>query len=209
MKHIWFGLLVAMLLVACGKPAEHLAWKQEVPLHDGRVVVLDRLSTIGAKDPFLGNLRMETEQTLAFTHPDTGQRIEWKLPKGLQPYMLDFEGGVPYYVFYAHTVGDYNNWNCPNPPYMVFKYTDEQWRQIAFAELPAPFINRNLFEMAKSNEPYIVNGIATQESLHQYIGTKHPDRKIIGREKVNPIAKGCDDDVLVKQGRQSEIDYRR
>lgn len=207
MKRICFGLLLSVLLTGCGE--ERLAWKQEVPLHDGRVVILDRLSTIGAKEPFLGNLRMETEQTLAFVHPDTGQRIEWKMPKGLQPYMLDFEGGVPYYVLDAHTVADYNTWNCPNPPFLVFKYLNDQWQRVDFDQLPVRFINRNLFEMAKSNETYIVNGLATQEVLRQYIKTKDPDRRVIGREKVSPIAHGCHEGTLMKQGRHSEIDTRR
>jgi hypothetical protein len=57
-------------------------WKQEVPLQDGRLLILDRLSNLGPKDPFLGGMRMELAQTLAFAHPETGQRIEWKHPHG-------------------------------------------------------------------------------------------------------------------------------
>jgi hypothetical protein len=208
MKRLALLLLAPVLLTACGKGAEHLAWKQEVPLQDGRVVVLDRVSFIGAEDVLM-RLRMETEQTLAFTHPDTGQRIEWKIPNGLLPFMLDFEAGVPYYVFYAHTVGDYNNWNCPNPPYMVFKYAREQWLQVPFEELPGPFVKPNLMDMARDNEKFIVNGLVTKETLPGYFKQYDADHNVISREKVNPIAEGCHGDVLTKQGRQSEIDYRR
>jgi hypothetical protein len=207
MKRIALALLASTLLVACG--AEDLAWRQEVPLHDGRIVVLDRRSHIGPRAPLMQNLRMETEQMLAFTHPDTGQRIEWKIPDGLQPYVLDFEAGVPYYVFYAHTVADYNDWECPNPPYMVFKYVSGQWQRIPFEELPARFVKPNLMPMAKSYERFIVNGHVTQEALHGYFKQSPKEYQVIGREKVNPIVHGCHGDVLVKQGRQSEIDYGR
>jgi hypothetical protein len=203
------AVLTVFMLAACGKGAEHLAWKQEVPLQDGRVVVLDRLSYIGAEALLMNRLRMEVEQTLAFTHPDSGQRIEWKIPKGLLPFLLDFDAGVPYYVFYAHTVGDYNRWECPNPPYLVFKHAGGQWQRIPFDELPARFVNRNLMDMAKDHQQYMSNGLVTADMLNRYVMAKDIGRRTINREKINPIAEGCHGDVLVKQGRQSEIDYRR
>ena len=202
------AVVAGCIVAACGKPAEDLAWKQEVPLQDGRMIVLDRLSHIGAEDVLM-RLRMETAQTLTFTHPDTGQRIEWAIPKGLLPYMLDFDQGVPYYVLDAHTVGDYNTWKCPNPPYMVFKYVDKQWQQIPFDELPIRFSARNLLDMAKDEERHIINGYVTRDELNKFLKRRDLDRRTINRNKINPIAEGCHGDTLQMQGRQSEIDYRR
>lgn len=196
-------VIVALVLTGCGD--EKIPWKQEVPLQDGRLLILDRLSNLGPKDPFLGGMRMELEQTLTFAHPDTGERIEWSIPKGLLPYMLDFEAGVPYYVMDAHTIADYNDWNCPNPPYMVFKYTEGQWRQIPFEELPARFVARNLFDMAKGEEKYIVNGYANRDALAPFLMKRRPDRRVINRQKIDANVHGCFPSVLMKLGRANEI----
>lgn len=202
------AVLAGCIVAACGKPAQDLAWKQEVPLQDGRMIVLDRMSHIGAEDVLM-RLRMETAQTLTFKHPDTGQRIEWSIPKGLTPYTFDLDQGVPYYVLTAHTVADYNDWDCPNPPYMVFKYANGQWQRIPFGELPERLTARNLFSMARDYEKYIVDGYVTQARLGDFLREINADRRFINRNKINPIAEGCHGDTLAKQGRQSEIDYRR
>ena len=202
------AVIAACIVAACGKPAQDLAWKQEVPLQDGRMIVLDRLSHIGAEDVLM-RLRMETAQTLTFTHPDSGQRIEWSIPKGLLPFMLDFDQGVPYYVLTAHTVGDYNNWECPNPPYMVFKYVDKQWQRIPFKELPEQFSARNLFSMARDYETYMVNGYVTRERLQDFVRNINADRRAINRNKVNLVAEGCHANTLQMRGSQSEFDSRR
>jgi hypothetical protein len=205
MKRRLLTLLSAALLAACGKGAEHLAWKQEVPLQDGRVVVLDRLSYIGPEALLMNRLRMEVEQTLAFTHPDGGQRIEWKIPKGLLPFLLDFDAGVPYYVFYAHTVGDYNRWECPNPPYLVFKHAGGQWQRIPFEELPLRFVKPNLVDMAEGNRKFMVNGLVAKEVLPRYFKQYRADRNRINREKIDANVKGCFPSVLIKLGRANEI----
>jgi hypothetical protein len=200
------GMLAAgFAMSACGRTIE---WKQEVPLHDGRVIVIERESEQGGYDPFVG-MRMETAQTLSFVHPATGERVRWKLPTGLLPHMLDFDKATPYYVLIAHTVADYNKWGCPNPPYMVFRYTGKDWERISFEQLPTPFVTPNLISMAKSYDEFIIGGFATVESLARYQKKVSRQYRTINREKVNPIAKGCEESVLIKQGRQSEIDTRR
>ncbi len=154
-------------------------------------------------------MKMEVGQTLTFVHPDTGERIRWKLPDGLQPHMLGFDQSIPYYVLKAYTVSDYNKWNCPNPPYMVFRYAEKHWAQIPFEQLPAQFVKPNLISMAKSNERYISSGYASTEGLAAYQERVAKQFRTISREKISPIAKGCEESVLIKQGRQSEIDTRR
>jgi hypothetical protein len=150
-------LLACLSLTACGKTIE---WKQEVPLHDGRLIVIDRVSQQGPFNPFL-NMRMEVRQELAFTHPDTGERIRWMIPEGLLPYMLDFDDGVPYYVLNAHTVADYNRWGCPNPPWIVYRYERGQWMRVPFEQLPVKFEKVNLMNMAKSYDHFVGDGYVT------------------------------------------------
>jgi hypothetical protein len=126
-------------MIACGKI---IRWKQEVLLHDGRVMVGDRVSKQGRIFP--ANIIMEKEQELSFTHPDTRERIRWDIPAGLLPYILDFENKIPYYVLKAYTVAGYNTWGCPNPLYIACRYTGGQWSQVPIEKLPHRFEKCNL-----------------------------------------------------------------
>lgn len=204
-KRLLLNAFAGLSLSACGNT---LDWKQEVPLQDGRVIVVDRESKQGPYDPFVA-MRMETTQSLTFIHPDTREKIHWRIPDGLQPHMLDFDEGTPYLLLKAYTVSDYNKWGCPNPPYVLYRHDKGQWKQIPFEQLPPRFVLPNLISMAKSNEQFILNGYASVTNLRGYQKRVAKQFQSINREKGNPIAHGCFDDVLVKQGRQSEIDYRR
>ncbi len=56
-RHAINGLVLPLLLVsslnACGDGKKTVEWKQEVPLHDGRVIVLERISKQTGKLPIL------------------------------------------------------------------------------------------------------------------------------------------------------------
>lgn len=200
--------LLALASLSFSACSNTVNWRQEVPLQDGRVLVIERESDQGPYDPFVA-MKMEVGQTLTFVHPDTGERIRWKLPDGLQPYMLGFDQSVPYYVLHAYTVADYNKWNCPNPPYMVFRYAQKHWTQIPFEQLPVQFTEPNLMQMAKSYGQFINNNFASLANVQKYFARKDREYRTIGREKISPVGLGCFDSVLIKQGRQSEIDHRR
>jgi len=152
---------------------------------------------------------MEVGQTLTFLHPDTGERITWRIPDGLLPVMIDFDQGVPYYILRENTVSDYNKWGCPNPPYLVYRYQQSNWDRLAFDALPATFVNRNLIPMSKVVQG-VSNGqvVSANEMESYWFRSEHPkpkqEARKISREKVNPIAEGCYPDVLNAQGRQAE-----
>jgi hypothetical protein len=91
---------------------------------------------------------------------------------------------------------------------MVFRYGDGQWKQIPVEELPARLINRNLLDMAKANEKLMSNRNVEVVGLQRFLAEHRPEQRIISREKVSPISVGCFPDVLVKQGRESEINAK-
>ncbi len=136
-------LLLCLPLAACGN-AVH--WKQEVLLLDGRVIIVERESEQTGK-LFPQNISMEKSQFIAFTNPDTGEKVSWSIPQGLKPYALDFDNRVPYLVLNAYTVADYNTWNCPNPPYLVYRHESGNWVPIPFDQLPDKFVRRNLVDI--------------------------------------------------------------
>lgn len=203
-------LSAGFVMNACGEGGRTLDWKQEVPLHDGRVIVVDRISKQTGKI-LPENVIMESEQTLSFTNPDTQERILWTLPKGLLPVALDFDQQKPYLVLRAYTVSDYNKWDCPNPPWLVYRYEGGEWNRMRFEEFPAVLVNRNLLPMLKVGPLKSEGGQVTVRQLEDY-WKSYPnpkEAKVISREKISPIGEGCHESVLIKQGRQSEIDRRR
>lgn len=212
-RPMWFVLLSALLsagfaLNACGRGGKTLEWKQEASLHDGRVIVVDRIAKQTGKI-FPENTVIEYEKTLSFTHPDTGVRIGWTLPKGTGAWMLDFDGGYPYLVLRTSSVADYNHWDCPNPPWMAYRYESGQWQRIAQEQLPARFVKPNLLHGARTDEHATTDGLYTVKEMEAYMLKIDPPRRVISREKISPIGEGCHESVLIKQGRQSEIDRRR
>lgn len=200
------------MLSACLDGRKTVEWKQEVPLHDGRVIVLERISK-QTGTLFPENVSLEYEQTLTFVHPDTQERIRWTLPKGLQPAAMTFEGGTPYYLLKVYTVRDYNAWECPNPPWLLYRYGQGAWQRVPFELLPEKVVTRNLVAMQKEVKKYLDDGYLSRQEQEAYWSgdfysrLSHP----ISREKVNPIGKGCYPDTLSQQGRETEmgIGYER
>jgi len=205
-------LFTGFTLNACGEAGKTIEWKQEVPLQDGRVIVVERISRQTGKI-MPENVIMESEQTLSFAHPDTQERIRWTLPDGLLPAALDFDGKTPYFVLRAYTVSDYNKWDCPNPPWLVYRYEEGEWGRVRFEKLPAGIVSQNLLPMFKMSPLKEGGGRVTVRQLDDYWRHFAPSERVraktISREKISPIGKGCDEDVLVRLGRQTEIDKRR
>lgn len=197
-----FAFLACLSLAACGKT---IHWKQEVLLQDGRVIEVDRVSKQTGK-VFPENVILEIEQTISFKNPDTGEDITWTLPKGTMAKMLDFEASVPYFVLRAGSVGDYNTWGCPNPPFLVFRYENGQWLQKEFETLPTRFTLPNLLAAAHSADKLSEDGLVTIDEFKQYLKKSSiPEVRVIGREKINSNALGCFPSVLEKLGRSDEI----
>jgi len=154
---------------------------------------------------FPENIILEYGQVLSFTNPDTQEKITWPIPKGLMPRMIDFDQKIPYIVFRAGSVGDYNTWNCPNPPHIIFRYVDHKWQQITLDQLPARFVKPNTLDVAPAKETSIDNSVSVAEMQAFLKRSQFDKRRIISRKKIHPIAKDCSPDVLFKNGRESEI----
>jgi hypothetical protein len=64
--------------------------------------------------------------------------------------------GVPYLATSPAGCIAYNKWGRPNPPYILFKYVNDAWRQIPLKEFPAVLVQANLMNMPASSQlkPY-------------------------------------------------------
>ena len=57
----------------------------------------------------------------------------------LIPLALEILNGTPYIATNPTCCLAYDKWGRPNPPYILFKYTDQQWKKIPLIEFPAEF----------------------------------------------------------------------
>ncbi len=135
-----------------------LSWKEEVILHDGSKIIVKRWQ----KRMNVYTLEKSTllqKQTLRFTHPKTGERIVWKdgPTKGIRTanfrlIALHIKDDTPYLITQTYGCFSYNRWGRPNPPYVIFKYENKQWKRIPLEELPPEFKNVNLVMSVEKRE---------------------------------------------------------
>lgn len=63
---------------------------------------------------------------------------------GLYPQAIGRVGGAWYLSATPIRCDGYDKWGRPVPPYVFFKYSDQQWQRITVEEFPAEITRRNL-----------------------------------------------------------------
>lgn len=133
------------------------SWKEEVLLHDGQKMVIERHFNLGPPD-FESRERKELDETVTFTLPGSNKKITWKTdfndfssePNGLGILLLDIVKGTPYIATSPAGCIAYNKWQRPNPPYIFFKYDNGEWKRIPLKEFPAELVHANLMSTPDS-----------------------------------------------------------
>ncbi len=148
----WLALCAACLLGACtALPVSSAdSWKEEVLLHDGQKVMVERSQTYkGSREP--GQEVPAGEHTIRFALPGLSQQLSWTSEYGQDLGRTNFnllalhvKQGIPYLVAEPNLCLSYNKWGRPNPPYVVFKHEANEWQRVAIADLPAEFKTINL-----------------------------------------------------------------
>jgi hypothetical protein len=121
-------------------------WKEEVLLHDGKKIIVERSDTYDSSMPHeIGQGAPLAEHKTTFIIPGTNQKVIWKSdnrpspdPDDLHLLALDFLGSVPYVATLSSSCVAYNKWKRPNPPYVFFKYMNG-WKRISLDEFPERF----------------------------------------------------------------------
>ena len=142
------------------------SWKEEVLLHDGQKIIVQRTQSYGGRHE-IGQSSPVKEHRIEFTLPGTNKRVTWTSEYGedlgrtnfnlLGVHVLD---GVPYLVVEPNLSLSYNKWGRPNPPYVLFKHEINAWRRIAMDALPPDFKTLNvLINHSRMNE---INGAASK-----------------------------------------------
>lgn len=129
-----------------------MGWKEEVLLHDGQIIVVERFYNLGGYPAIESRERAALDQTVMFNLPGTKQQITWKTdfrdtepePNSLNLLLLDVVKGVLYIATYPAGCIAYNKWKRPNPPYVLFKHDGGEWKRISLAEFPAELTKTNV-----------------------------------------------------------------
>lgn len=126
------------------------SWKEEVLLHDGSKVIVERSQSYGGRHE-VGQSSPVKEHIITFTLPDSGKAISWTSEYGADIGRANFNllalhilNGTPYLVVEPNLCLSYNKWGRPNPPYVFFKYDGKAWQRIPLSEFPAEFKTINL-----------------------------------------------------------------
>jgi hypothetical protein len=151
-------MMGASITARAGLFGHSMGWKEEVVLHDGQVIVVERFYNLGGDPAIDSHNRSPLDQTLTFTLPGSNKIISWKTeyrdelpePNALGPLLLDMVGGIPYLATSPAGCISYNKWGRPNPPYILFKYVSDEWKRIPLEEIPAELVRANLMSKPDS-----------------------------------------------------------
>jgi hypothetical protein len=150
------------------------SWKEEVLLHDGSKIIVERWQKHGGgSEP--GQVPDISDQSITFTIPGTNKTIKWEDEYSREIDRSNFIllalhilNNTPYIITSPRLCLSYNKWGRPNPPYIIFKYENKEWKRIELAELPANFENINLVITTGGDEEKLVSqGVTSAEMVKE------------------------------------------
>lgn len=175
------------------------SWKEEVLLHDGQKIIVERTAKrqgrheIGQRPPI-------GDQSISFTMPGTNRKVVWK-----DEYSEDVNGanfllmaldvvqGTAYMVVTPMGCQSYNKWGRPNPPYVIFKYDVQEWKRIPLQALPVEIKLPNMLHSSpdevaeKTKKGGIVSAAVIRLENESF---SQPEFRTILREAL-PNGNGC------------------
>lgn len=209
-KQLLTLLVVVMVsLSACAElpGAGHtMRWKEEVKLHDGQVIVLERFYHLGGYPAIESHNRSPLDETLTFSLPGSRNEIVWKTefnngpePNSLGPLLLDMVEGIPYLATSPAGCIAYNKWGRPNPPYILFKYENGAWQRIPLEAFPSALVHSNLMSRPDSTtlKPYYNVEQAREQMQGRNIA---PEARSILREERPNSRNRCGEMIYQRKG---------
>lgn len=183
------ALIVALGATACFGRATY-RWKEEVLLHDGQVIVIERSVRTGEVPVEIGQPPGESDYTLSFRMAG-GKTVSWEAGKSFRPMIFDLHSGTPYVVATGRTSPDYEKHGCPKPPYFIFRYTDGSWQRIDYEQMPKEIRRTNLSASVTQEEESLVavkRGNMTIDDVKKSQRWLPPQYKEVREDAPNPCA---------------------
>ncbi len=212
-KTISLALALGIAVSACAQSGKSGgdSWKEEVLLHDGQKIIVERSQTYGGRHE-IGQAVPAKEHIIRFKTPNSNVQLSWASEYGEELGRTNFnllalhiKQGTAYLVAEPNLCLSYNKWGRPNPPYVFFKFEDKEWKRIALVDVPFEFKTINL----------IVNSSRVSEIRERSEGTgyvpftavqdindnlRQPQLKTILREPLSKetIDLMCEEGILYK-----------
>lgn len=202
------GLLVSILILGASMDVfgflglgNSASWKEEVLLHDGQKIIVERSQTFGGYPTIESQEREVLTEEWVFPVPGTEKKVVWKVdfrrpPTGTQLMLitLGFLKGMPYIATTPAGCIAYNHWKRPNPPYVFFKYDGKEWRQISLAEFPMEFKDANVVVGGRSAPEKQAGSILSIAKIKEDNHNLEPHLRQIVREPIKvPQTAECPD----------------
>jgi hypothetical protein len=185
-------------------------WKEEVLLHDGSKLIVERSQTRGGRHE-IGQGSPISGYGISFVLPNTSQPIKWKAEfsadigrADLHPLALHVLNATLYIITEPVGCLAYNKWGRPNPPYVIFKYDGKDWQHIMVQELPVEFNEMNLVNDTKGDADKLTSSsLVTADQVKKFNHDLHQaELKSIHHEPTKPHTSSsnvnCEEQVLYK-----------
>lgn len=185
-------------------------WKEEVLLHDGRTIIVERHSSRGGRHELSQGPPIK-EQYVTFSVPGSDRSIVWKSEYSQDVGRANFEllavhilHGTPYIVAEPNLCLAYNKWGRPNPPYVFFRYDGAAWQRIPLEEFPAEFKEINVvisfdnYDMFKAIDEYSVIPAKVVKELNRSL--TQTQYKAILREPLSVNPSWCTEMIRTGDG---------
>lgn len=186
-------------------------WKEEVLLHDGQKIVVERHSSRGGRRELTQGPPIK-EQSVTFSVPGSSQSIVWKSEYSQDVGRANFEllavhvlKGIPYIVATPNLCLSYNKWGRPNPPYVFFRYDGKNWQRIPLEEFPVEFKEFNVVisidndDMFSAIDSHPIIPASSIKRLNRSL--TQPEYKAILRETVKREGpEGCPEMIPTEDG---------
>lgn len=184
---LWQRLLTALigpLASACAavQSGDRASWAEEVLLHDGSKLTLQRSQVRGGRHE-IGQEVPIAEHTVSFSVPNS-KTITWLSQYGLEIeksslllLALDVIRGQPYILTYPVGCVAYNKWSRPNPPYVAFRFDGSAWQRMDVAALPPEITQANVVVSTQRYEQRLAASghPISSEEIRQLNETPNPD----------------------------------
>jgi len=183
--------VVALGVVSGCSGKQTYQWQEEVLLHDGRVIVIDRSVRTGEVPVEIGQPPGESDYTLTFNASD-GKSVTWDGGRDrFVPMILDFVDGVPYVVALGATGLVYPVEGCPAPPYFFFRWRAGEWERIPYGDFPKALRDANLTAgltyRTPFNEKVARRELVTRDDVRMLLRTANPEGKMVLEDAPTPM----------------------
>lgn len=176
-------LTIAFLSTSCGKRIDGAHWREEVQLHDGKMIVIERIARANPR----GLLSDSRGSDIDFEIKYEPMGVHWKGTK--QQGTFEIFDGVAYVVTTVGNQVKYCEGKPPSTlPITVMKQQGKDWIEIDTDVFPTKVALRNLYSGYWGNKPSEdANGLITWEFKAGRDGYPSIDGKVGGPPRARTV----------------------